>query len=108
MGEGRCPACDADMDGGAIAEDMVHNYIPWDIGKQGNEAALAWLRDNPDEWPHWQRRFGIEVRGVYDGILIWKCPDCNHMWPRFPNEAYWERLHKKALYIIDKCNKENK
>ena len=26
---------------------------------------------------------GIEVRGVYDGILIWQCGRCGKMWPRF-------------------------
>lgn len=26
---------------------------------------------------------GIEVRGVYDGILIWQCQACKKMWPRF-------------------------
>jgi hypothetical protein len=42
---------------------------------------------------------GIEVRGVYDGVLINRCVDCTHMWPRFSQEN-WERLHKKALDII--------
>lgn len=101
MSEGRCPACDADMDGGPIPENIVHNYILWDIGKQGNTAALSWLKDNPDEWPHWQRRIGIEVQGEYDGVLIWKCPDCKHVWPRFPNEGYWESLHNKAVNIVN-------
>lgn len=47
---------------------------------------------------------GIEVRGVYDGVLIWKCADCNHMWPRF-SEENWERLHKKALETINNWEK---
>ena len=93
------------MDGGPIPSDIVHHYIKYDIGKQGNQAALAWLENNPDEWPHWQRRFGIEVRGVYDGILIWKCPDCNHMWPRF-GKGTTQMLHTKAMEIIEKW--ENK
>jgi ssDNA-binding Zn-finger/Zn-ribbon topoisomerase 1 len=25
----------------------------------------------------------IEVRGVYDGGLIWSCQTCEHKWPRF-------------------------
>ena len=29
-------------------------------------------------------QYAIEVRGVYDGTLVWQCRDCSHMWPRFP------------------------
>lgn len=27
--------------------------------------------------------YGIDVDGVYDGILFWVCPACNYAWPRF-------------------------
>lgn len=29
------------------------------------------------------RTIGMEVRGMYDGVLFWICPDCDHAWPRF-------------------------
>lgn len=30
------------------------------------------------------RVIGVEIRGVYDGVLIWHCPDCAHQWHRWP------------------------
>lgn len=27
---------------------------------------------------------GVEVRGLYDGILYWRCGRCRHAWHRFP------------------------
>lgn len=30
------------------------------------------------------RVIGIEVQGVYDGVLLWSCPDCFAFWHRFP------------------------
>lgn len=37
---------------------------------------------------HYSRKIGIEVWGVYDGVLYWKCPDCGVTWNR------WPQLHK--------------
>jgi hypothetical protein len=53
---------------------------------------------------YYSTKLGIEVRGVYDGVLIWKCENCFHMWPRFSQEN-WERLHNKALDIIKEWEK---
>jgi hypothetical protein len=41
---------------------------------------------------------GIKILGVYDGTLIWRCPD-GHEWPRFPDG---HRLHQRALDIISR------
>ena len=30
----------------------------------------------------YRREIGYEVRGVYDGILYWACPDCGFAWVR--------------------------
>lgn len=75
---GYCPNCGADLDGGDIPAEIAHHYS----GKK------------------WGRALGIQVRGAYDGILIWKCPDCEGHWPRFPDEKYYGYLHQKALRII--------
>jgi hypothetical protein len=29
---------------------------------------------------------GVEIRGVYDGVLYWECGVCNHAWNRWPVE----------------------
>jgi hypothetical protein len=43
-----------------------------------------------------ERFTAIEIRGAYDGVLIWQCSRCRHMWPRFPDG----RLHRQALEAI--------
>lgn len=75
---GYCPHCKADLDGDYIPVEIVHSYS----GKK------------------WGRALGINVRGAYDGILIWQCPDCKGYWPRFSADT-WERLHNRAVEIID-------
>jgi len=35
---------------------------------------------------HYSRLIGIEVRGGYDGVSYWQCPDCNTTWNRFTGE----------------------
>ncbi len=40
---------------------------------------------------------GIEVQGVYDGILIWQCGRCKKMWPRFTEG----KRHQVALDLIE-------
>jgi len=36
---------------------------------------------------------GIEVRGVYDGVLYWRCLACGQEWNRWPEDSY---LHARA------------
>lgn len=56
-----CVKCKASLLGGEIPEDIREHYSP----------------------PyHWSRVIGIEVRGLYDGVLYYKCPDCQHIWKR--------------------------
>lgn len=31
---------------------------------------------------YFSRMVGIELRGGYDGVVAWFCPDCNLTWPR--------------------------
>jgi hypothetical protein len=32
----------------------------------------------------YSRTLGVEIRGVYDGVLYWQCPDCGGTWHRWP------------------------
>lgn len=34
---------------------------------------------------HFSRKIGVEVPGVYDGVLYWQCPDCGWRWHRWTN-----------------------
>ena len=33
---------------------------------------------------HYRKEIGIEIMGVYDGVLFWKCKDCGGTWHRWP------------------------
>lgn len=81
-----CPECEADFQGAPIPEKSQHMY--------GGKT-------------HFSRRIGIEITGVYDGVLIWMCPDCGHMWPRFERDPSGRsRLHEAALRRIAKALRE--
>lgn len=71
-----CPHCNADLRGSPILPEHQEHY--------GGET-------------HYSRAVGIEVRGVYDGVLFWQCPDCHGTWHRFP-EDHWLR-HRAVPYI---------
>lgn len=58
-----CPHCGADLTGAPIPVESRHYY--------GSAT-------------HFDRRIGVEVRGVYDGVLFWRCPDCGGPWHRWP------------------------
>ena len=62
-----CPHCKANLDGEPIPRDKRKYY-----GKS----------------THFGRETGIEVSGVYDGVLYWVCPDCNGEWLRFAEGQY--------------------
>lgn len=66
--EHHCPHCGANLDGELIPASGQY----WGGRK------------------HYGREIGIEVRGVYDGVLFWQCPDCEGRWHRFP-EDHWLR-----------------
>ncbi|QWF78741.1 hypothetical protein [Amycolatopsis sp. CA-230715] len=37
---------------------------------------------------------GVEIFGVYDGVLYWECGGCGHRWHRFPAGHH---LHGRAV-----------
>ena len=61
-----CPKCNADFKGEPIPEDYRKK------GYYGKDPAS-----------HYSRFIGIEISEKYDGVSLWKCPDCNHQWDRF-------------------------
>lgn len=45
------------------------------------------------------RTTGVEIWGVYDGVLFWRCPDCGGSWHRWtPNDRL--RLYEAAEKYI--------
>jgi len=72
------------------AEPIPQEYI--DAGHYGNST-------------HYSRLMGIEIPGVYDGVLIWNCPDCGLCWPAI--SAQWGYRYDKAIELIAEWTKES-
>jgi hypothetical protein len=64
-----CPHCNA---------DLLGEVIPEHIQPGGH---------------HYRRSLGIEIRGVYDGVLFFACPDCHGTWHR------WKPEHSLRLWV---------
>lgn len=62
-------------------------------------ANLVGERIKDSDPPRFYRRaFGVEIRGVYDGVLFWACPDCGGAWHRFePGDPYRARAERHML-----------
>src|SRR4051794_24279323 len=73
--EYECPHCGADLRGNPIPQEYI------DGGYYAPEAT------------HYNRKVGVEVPSVYDGILYWECPDCGGTWHRWRENDY---LRQKA------------
>lgn len=67
-----CPFCHSDM-----------QYEP------GNDQGLVG-----------SRLIGMEIQGVYDGMLYWICPDCDVAYQRFSDPG----MRAKAQPFIDQHN----
>lgn len=76
MDDRYCPHCGADLQGEPIPAEVRDCY--------GNAT-------------HYYRTIGVEIRGVYDGVLFWRCPDCGAEWHRFPAGDY--RRNKAESFI---------
>lgn len=50
------------------------------------------------ETGQYSRKIGVEIQGVYDGVLFWQCPDCQGRWHRF---AETDPLYELANYYIN-------
>lgn len=50
------------------------------------------------------RDLGIEVEGVWDGILIWRCGACGRDRPRFDVPS---SLNSRAMQIIENWKKSS-
>lgn len=59
-----CPDCGSNWQGAPIPQEAIDK---------------GWYGDNT----HFSRLIGVEVRGAYDGVLYWQCPDCGSKFVRF-------------------------
>ena len=58
-----CPSCNKSWKGSPIREDHQEKYYG---GKT-----------------HYSQLIGVEIPGLYDGVILWKCPHCNAEFRRF-------------------------
>lgn len=52
---------------------------------------------NTDPPEHYSLWLGVEVRGVYDGVLYWECPYCQARFHRFREGT--DLWRKAARYV---------
>ncbi len=62
-----CPHCRVDLRGEPIPDESRQFY--------GSET-------------HFSRTIGVEVHGLYDGVLFWQCPECRGRWHRWPEGSH--------------------
>ena len=46
---------------------------------------------------HYKREIGVVIRGVYDGVLFWRCPACGGAWHRFPEGHYLQERANRFM-----------
>lgn len=81
---GKCPECDADWDAGDIF-DILRRQVFY---TNTSDEELRTLVESSYSPPYkFSRLIGVEIRGKYDGVWKWQCPDCKHEWPRFQEAA---------------------
>lgn len=81
---GNCPVCNASWDGGAFFDILRKD--PYYVGKTDDELRATIKEGWGDENARASRLIGVEIRGKYDGVSMWECPDCRTRWDRFLNK----------------------
>lgn len=48
---------------------------------------------------------GLEVRAIYDGVLVWQCLKCEHAWPRDFGMFYGRRndLAREHAMVLNRA-----
>lgn len=80
---GNCPECNSSWRDKKIPIQYVETgmYGRWD-GKEER---------------YFSRLIGVEIRGKYDGISLWKCPDCDALFDRFDNDNLVSDARRKEI-----------
>lgn len=78
-----CPHCKASMQGEPIPSEYLEHKPDCETRKALSILGRCYCLPYGEGTTHFSRVIGHEVRGVYDGVLFWSCPDCGKAWPRF-------------------------
>jgi hypothetical protein len=75
-----CPHCGTSLIGDPIPAEHREHKPDHDeqVARSGRCFCLPY-----GDATHFRRVMGHEVRGIYDGVLYWSCPDCRLAWPRW-------------------------
>ena len=73
---GRCPSCDADMNGGSIWEHFMR-----ESGDPVEADRIAAMYGATKSEGQWGRAVALYDRDL-DRTVAFRCPDCGHEWPR--------------------------
>lgn len=93
-----CPNCGTSLQGEVIPEQYRQHADDHDeqVARAGRCFCLPY-----GDATHFSRVIGHEVRGVYDGVLFWSCPDCRQAWPRWTDGG---RLTDAAFNAVAQWN----
>lgn len=72
-----CPKCGVSLEGGSIWETFFEKYGSEQEATRVAEMYGATKENNLQ----WGRQIGIYDLNT-DRTVSWRCPDCNHEWPR--------------------------
>ena len=89
-----CPSCNAQWKGEDIYENL--RSLPSHANKSDAEVKesaemYGWTEENKKTYSNLIR---VQVRGEYDGTLLWQCPDCKTYYGRFSGNEYptWDDI----------------
>lgn len=96
MSRTNCPHCGVSLQGDPIPEEYLQHREDCDKAEKGRCFCLPY----GDGKTHFRREIGVEIQGVYDGMLFYVCPDCGGAWHR------WDLadMRTKAQPYIDEYN----
>lgn len=63
----------------ASLEDLK-KMSPLELAAWDSANNYGWTRKDPKCF---RKEIGIEISGYYDGVVLYKCPNCNHLRKRF-------------------------
>jgi uncharacterized C2H2 Zn-finger protein len=63
----------------APSKEELEKMSPVELAAWNSAQQYGWTKENPRCF---RREIGIEIPGVWDGVVIWKCPACNFKWKR--------------------------
>jgi rubredoxin len=63
-----CPVCQADLNGPQISQEYIEKGYYGDL--------------DPAVPHYYSQLIGIDGQDYYDGVVYWRCPDCDVCWPR--------------------------